>query len=187
MAGVWQPRLIAYFHMWHTGRPVAEQYVGRTFNTSHVTELAHLHWRDVSYAVFCEGPYEEAARYRDFMGYPVPWYAVPRDSVGRLIAGRSFAILACYRRVGDRVFETYWTGGRGDEVMAPSHGQLDRTVYGRQESREDSPEGWPRRWGAKGGQFRLDGRPTAQWSRIKAGHNDDHGATSDGQYGQHGH
>jgi len=73
--------LVTYFHMWHTGRPAAEQCEGCTFNTSHITELAYLHSRDVSYVVFGQGPYEEASRYRDFMGYPVPWYSVPRDSV----------------------------------------------------------------------------------------------------------
>src|SRR2546423_6771679 len=127
LAGVFGGRsqLIAYFHMWHAGRPAAEQCEGCTFNTSHLTELAYLHSRDVSYAVFCEGPYEEAARYRDFMGYPVPWYSVPRDSAGRLVAGRYFGILACYLRHADRVFETYWTSGRGDEGMAPSYALLD--------------------------------------------------------------
>jgi predicted dithiol-disulfide oxidoreductase (DUF899 family) len=70
-----RPQLIAYFHMWHTGRPAAEQCEGCTFNTSHISELAYLHSRDVSYAVFGQGPYEEASRYRDFMGYPVPWYS----------------------------------------------------------------------------------------------------------------
>jgi predicted dithiol-disulfide oxidoreductase (DUF899 family) len=43
------------------------------------------------------------------------------------------------------VFETYWTTGRGFEVMAPAYGLADMTVYGRQESWEDSPEAWPRR------------------------------------------
>jgi hypothetical protein len=33
----------------------------------------------------------------------------------------------------------------GDELMAPSHGLLDLTVYGRQEVLEDSAEGWPQR------------------------------------------
>ena len=64
--------------------------------------------------------------------------------------------------------------------MAPSYGLLDLTVYGRQEFWEDSPEGWPQHWVPKGGQFRSNGRPTAQWSRIKAGRNDDLGATSGG-------
>jgi len=168
-------QLVAYYHMWHTGRPAAEQCEGCNFNVSHVTELGYLHSRDVTYAVFCEGPYEEASRYRDFMGYPAPWYSVPQDSVDRLLADRHLGVLACYLRDGDQVFETYWTTGRGDEVMAPSYALLDRTVYGRQESWEDSPKGWPRRWDAGGGQFRQDGRPTAQWSRIRAGRDDDLG------------
>jgi len=165
-------QLIAYFHMSHTGRPAAEQCEGCTFNTSHVNELSYLHSRDVSYAVFCQGPYEEASRYRNFMAYTVPWYSVPQDSVHRLIADRYFGILACYLGDGDRVYETYWTSGRGDEVMAPSYGLLDRTIYGRQEIWEDSPEGWPQRWSSKGGQFRLDGRPTA------SGHGSGLGATT---------
>jgi len=49
---------------------------------------------------------------------------------------------------------------------------LDLTVYGRQETWEHSPAGWPQRF--KGQQVtRTDGRPTAQWSRLKAGYSDD--------------
>jgi hypothetical protein len=55
---------------------------------------------------------------------------------------------------------------------------LDMTVYGRQELWEDSPEGWPQRWGSKGGQFRVDGRPASQWSRLAAGRSDDLGSTA---------
>jgi hypothetical protein len=98
---------------------------------------------------------------------------VPQDAVDRLVANRHFGMLVTYRRHDDKVYETYWTTGRGNELMAPSYGLLDLTVYGRQEFWEDSPEGWPQHWDSKGGQFRLDGRPTAQWSRIKAGRNDD--------------
>ncbi len=139
-------QLIAYFQMWHTGRPAAEQCEGCTFSTSHINELSYLHSRDVSYATFCQGPYEESSRYRDFMGWSVPWYSVPRDSVGRLVADRHFGILVSYLRDDDQVFETYWATGRGNEGMAPSYGLLDLTVYGRQEFWEDSPEGWPH-WG----------------------------------------
>ena len=109
------------------------------------------------------------------MGWTVPWYSVPQDAVDGLIADRYFGILVCYLRHGDRVYETYWTTGRGNELMAPSYGLLDLTVYGRQELWEDSPEGWPQRWSSNGDQFRLDGRPTAQWPRIRAGRNDDLG------------
>jgi predicted dithiol-disulfide oxidoreductase (DUF899 family) len=166
-------QLIAYYQMWHTGKPAAQQCVGCTFSTSHINELAYLHSRDVSYATFCQGPYEESSRYRDFMGWTMPWYAVPPDSEDRLIADRDFGILVAYLRDGDKVYETYWTTGRGNEVMAPSYGLMDMTVHGRQEFWEDSPAGWPQHFDVRGGQFRQDGRPTAQWSRIKAGRSDD--------------
>ena len=39
---------------------------------------------------------------------------------------------------------------------------LDMTVYGRQETWEDSPPGWPQPFGTSGEQFRANGRPTAQ-------------------------
>jgi predicted dithiol-disulfide oxidoreductase (DUF899 family) len=167
--------LIAYYFMWHTGRPAAEQCEGCTFSTTHINELSYLHSRDVSYATFCQGPYEESSRYRNFMGWTIPWYSVPQDAVDRLIAHRHFGILVTYLQDDDKVYETYWTTGRGNELMAPSYGLLDLTVYGRQEFWEDSPEGWPQRWGSKGGQFQLNGRPTAQWSRLRAGYSDDLG------------
>jgi predicted dithiol-disulfide oxidoreductase (DUF899 family) len=172
-------QLIAYFHMWHLGEPAAEQCEGCTFSTTHMSELSYLHSRDVTYATFCEGPYEESSRYRDFMGWTMPWYSVPSESLDALVAGRHFGLLVCYLRDGDRVYETYWTTGRGNERMAPSYGLLDLTVYGRKELWENSPEGWPQHWGARDGSaFRTDGRPTAQWSRIEAGRDDDLGPAS---------
>jgi predicted dithiol-disulfide oxidoreductase (DUF899 family) len=168
-------QLIVYYHMWHTGKPAAEQCEGCTFSTTHINELSYLNSRDVSYATFCQGSYEESSRYHDFMGWTTPWYSVPQESVDRLIVDRHFGILVSYLRNGDKVYETYWTTGRGNELMAPSYGLLDLTVYGRQEFWEDSPEGWPQRWGSKGGQFTLDGRPTAQWSRLVAGRSDNLG------------
>ncbi len=42
-------QLIAYFHMWHTGRPAAEQCEGCTFNNGQVRELSYLHSRDVTF------------------------------------------------------------------------------------------------------------------------------------------
>jgi predicted dithiol-disulfide oxidoreductase (DUF899 family) len=81
--------------------------------------------------------------------------------------------LVCYLRRGDRVFETYWTNGRGVEAMNNSYALLDLTVHGRQEWWEDSPTGWPQRWGAADDPYRTDGRPIAQWSRLDAGRSDD--------------
>lgn len=164
-------QLLVYFHMWHDGKPAAQQCEGCTFFTGHALELSYLHSRDVTYATFCEGPYEESARYRDFMGWEMPWYSA-RGSVDALL-GDSGGYM-CYLRDGDRVFATYWTTSRGVEAGATSYHLLDLTPYGRQEQWEDSPDGWPRPIDPSGGdQFRTDGRPTSQWSRLAAGRSDD--------------
>ena len=165
-------QLIVYYHMWHDSKPAADQCEGCTFFNGQVSELSYLHARDVTYATFTEGPYREAAAYRRFMGYQMPWYSA-RESAEVLLAGRWFGMLVCYLRDGDRVFETYWTTGRGVELMTPAYGLLDLTVYGRQETFEDSPAGWPKHWADNGSQFRTDGRPSAQWSRLAAGRPDD--------------
>jgi len=167
--------LIAYYFMWHTGHPAPEQCEGCTWVTSQVRELSYIHSRDVTYAVFCQGPYEESAQYRDFMGWEMPWYSA-LDSLHTLLVGRRVGLfhLVCYLRDGSNVFETYWTMGRGVEAMDNSYDLLDMTVYGRQETWEDSPIGWPQRFKGKQN-TRTDGRPTAQWARLKAGCFDDLG------------
>jgi predicted dithiol-disulfide oxidoreductase (DUF899 family) len=170
-------QLYASYHMWHTGNAAADQCEGCTFFSGHVLELGYLHARDVTFAVFCEGPFAESDRYRAFMGWAMPWYAVPEASLDRIAPGGHFGMKACYLRDGDRVFETYWTTGRGCETMGNSYQMLDMTVYGRQEPWEDSPEGWPKRFDTShgGNAFRLDGRPISQWSRLAAGRSDDLG------------
>ena len=107
----------------------------------------------------------------------MPWYSA-QDSLDTLLVGRRVGRmhLVCYLRQGSHVFETYWTTARGVEVMDNSYRLLDLTVYGRQEMWEDSPTGWPQRFKGKQN-FRTDGRPTAQWSRLAAGRSDNLGTT----------
>jgi predicted dithiol-disulfide oxidoreductase (DUF899 family) len=179
-------QLIAYYFMWHQGHPAAEQCEGCTFYTTQVAELSYLHSRDISYAVLCQGPYDESIRYRDFMGWDMPWYSA-QASAAALLEERQVGLfhLVCYVRDGDRVFETYWTTRRGVEAMDYSYALMDLTVFGRQESWEDSPVGWPQQcsntrtdggspdWTPISGW--PGGRPIAQWSRLEAGRSDDLG------------
>jgi predicted dithiol-disulfide oxidoreductase (DUF899 family) len=177
-------QLIAYYFMWWLDHPAAEQCEGCTWVTTQVTELSYLHSRDITFAVLAQGPYEESRRYRDFMGWQVPWYSA-QDSIEALLVGRQIGLfhLVCYLREGNRVFETYWTKRRGAEAMDNSYGLMDLTVYGRQERWEDSPASWPQQCS----NTRTDagapdwppvpawpgGRPIAQWPRLAAGRSDD--------------
>jgi predicted dithiol-disulfide oxidoreductase (DUF899 family) len=180
-------QLIAYYFMWRAGHPAAEQCEGCTWVTTQVAEPSFLHSRDISYAVLCQGPYDESVRYRDFMGWDMPWYSA-QASLDALLTGRQVGLfhLVCYLRDGDRVFETYWTKRRGAEAMDYSYALMDLTVYGRQESWEDSPSGWPQQCSitrSDGGPPDWPpvpqwpgGRPIPQWSRLAAGRSDDLGA-----------
>jgi predicted dithiol-disulfide oxidoreductase (DUF899 family) len=177
-------QLIAYYFMWWDGHLAAEQCEGCTWVTTQVGELSYLHSRDITFAVFCQGPYDESARYRDFMGWDMPWYSA-QDSLDALLTGRRVGRMhiVCYLREGDRVFETYWTTLRGVEAMDYSYALMDLTVYGRQEPWEDSPPGWPQQCSitrTNGGPPAWPpvpvwpgGRPVAQWPRLAAGRSDD--------------
>lgn len=154
--------LITYVHMWHDGLPFDQQCEGCTFSASQIQQPDYLNARDVTLALLCEGSYEESAPYAEFMGYRLPWYSIGDSDA--VMAGRDAGILACFVRTDDsRVLETWWTTNRGTEVMDWGYGLIDRTVYGRQEAWEDSPEGWPRVPEGKYA-WRVEGRPVAQWS-----------------------
>jgi predicted dithiol-disulfide oxidoreductase (DUF899 family) len=71
-------QLILYYFMWHAGHVAAEQCEGCTWYTTQVTELAHLHSRDITFAVVAQGPDAESRRY----GRPIAQWS-------RLAAGRS--------------------------------------------------------------------------------------------------
>lgn len=153
-------QLMVFKHMWHLGKPFDQQCEGCTINIWNFQNAAYLEARGITFAVFSEGPYEELAPFREFMGYTHPWYST-RGIDDPAVAGGGE--ITCYLRRDDRVFLTYGTTDRGPEPMMTSLMLLDMTVYGRQEVWEDSPEGWPQ--GPTCGFWRTNGRPTAQWTR----------------------
>jgi predicted dithiol-disulfide oxidoreductase (DUF899 family) len=175
--------LVVYKHMWYDGAPHQGQCEGCTFTTWHLKDAVYLNARGVSFAVLTTGRWDEVAAYVDFMGYTQPWYSV--RGVDEPVGGE-MGYLTSFLRDGDRVFLTYATTGRGNEVVAGSFGLLDRTPYGRREAWEDNPEGWSEghRDRPPGGgpgacwYWRSDadgnatwgptGRPVPQWTRPGA-------------------
>jgi predicted dithiol-disulfide oxidoreductase (DUF899 family) len=161
-------QLIVYKHMWHAGQGIEGQCEGCTGSLFDVHDVSYLHHRDVSFAVFADGPWNELAPYREFMGYPYAWYSMtgvadPAVAGGLLDDPGNYA---CYLRVGERAFLTNETIMRGVETAMLQAHLLDLTVYGRQEVWEDSPDGWPQF--PTGSWWEKDGRPVPQWSRPGA-------------------
>ena len=72
-------QLIAYYFMWWDGHPAAEQCEGCTWVT---TQLASCPTciPATSPSRGSPGPYAESARYREFMGWDMPWYSAQTPS-----------------------------------------------------------------------------------------------------------
>jgi predicted dithiol-disulfide oxidoreductase (DUF899 family) len=81
------------------------------------------------------------------------------DSAAVALHGSSFR--GSQRPAADEVFQTYEAKWRGIKAMLPT--LLDLTAYGRHETWEDTPAGWPQDKAGRG--VRRDGRPIAQWTR----------------------
>jgi predicted dithiol-disulfide oxidoreductase (DUF899 family) len=120
---------------------------GCSFFVDQIAHLAHLHARDTSLVLISRAPLENLQRYQRRMGWDIPWYSSARtdfnDDFGLSTdRGETFG-LSVFFRDGDRVFRTYFTSGRGVEMLGSAWSFLDLAPLGRQETWEDSPEGWP--------------------------------------------
>ena len=79
------------------------------------------------------------------MGWTVPFVSSHGTTFAADCGVDGGFMLTAFLRDGDDVLRTYNTTSRGvDRIMWWQNVQ-DLTVYGRQESWEDSPQGWPRR------------------------------------------
>jgi predicted dithiol-disulfide oxidoreductase (DUF899 family) len=118
---------------------------GCSFGADQVGHLAHLHARDTTFVYVSRAPQEDIARYRDRMGWEVPWYTLTDDFDSNFGVEEWHGTNAFIRdgEAGEEIFRTYFVDSRGDEALGSTWSYLDITALGRQEIWEDSPEGYP--------------------------------------------
>ena len=107
-----------------------------------VAHLAHLNARDTTLAYASRAPQADIARLKARMGWEMPWYTIT-DSFDADFGVDEWHGHNVFFRDGERVFRTYFINNRGDEAMGTTWSYLDATPLGRQETWEDSPEGYP--------------------------------------------
>lgn len=106
----------------------------------------------IAFALISQAPIEKLEAWREKNGWPHLWVSSHDTSYhydwgwtrtndqgeeGQL-PGYSYYLLK------DSVpYLTYMTTARGTEAILPTAHIMDRTIYGRQQDWEDSPEGWP--------------------------------------------
>lgn len=118
--------------------------IGCSMVADQVAHPAHLNARDTSLVFVSRAPQSDIQRLKAQMVWEhIPWYTLTDDFDADFGVDEWHATNA-FIRDGNRVFRTYTTtGGRGDEQMGNTWNYLDITALGRQESWEDSPEGYP--------------------------------------------
>ena len=107
----------------------------------------HLKARGISLAVVSRAPLANIEAYRKRMEWPHRWVS-SADNTFNVDFGMTTDEgerhgLSVFLRKDGGVFRTYFTSQRGTEGLGNIWGFLDATPYGRQESWEKSPEGWP--------------------------------------------
>jgi len=135
-----------------------------------VAHLAHLNARDTTLAYASRAPQKDIERLKTRMGWKIPWYTIT-DSFDKDFGvdewhGHNVFI----RDDHDKIFRTYFINNRGDEAMGTTWSYLDITPLGRQETWEDSPEGYPQtapyKWWNWHDNYDAEPSPNPKWIDI---------------------
>lgn len=116
---------------------------------------SHIHARDTSFALVSRAPIAKIEPFRKRMGWTLPWYSSSGSDFNHDFGvgpeqpqpdkyqdGENFG-LSVFLRDGGTIYRTYFTTARGVEALGSVWTFLDLTPFGRQETWEDSPEGYP--------------------------------------------
>jgi predicted dithiol-disulfide oxidoreductase (DUF899 family) len=137
-------QLVVYHFMFGPG---SDPCTGCSSFTDNIPDLSHLHARDTTLALISRAPLGEIRTYQQRMGWIVPWYSSFgsdfNEDLGLTIGGGEVFGLSVFLRDGATVYRTYFTDARGVDRLRMDFNLLDLTPFGRQETWEDSPAGWP--------------------------------------------
>ncbi len=133
-------QLIVYHHMLRPGdsKPCA----GCCMFIDNVGHPKHLHARNTSFVVVAKAPVDEIASLANRLQWTLPFVETVDDFNSDMGITDGFGLSVFVRR-DQNIYRTYFTHGRGVESLGSTWTFLDLTPWGRQETWEDSPQGWP--------------------------------------------
>ncbi|HET9837648.1 MAG TPA: DUF899 domain-containing protein [Candidatus Angelobacter sp.] len=143
---------------------------GCSMGADQVSNLIHLNVRDTTLAYASRAPQADIVRLKARMGWEqIPWYTIT-DSFDKDFGVDEWHGHNVFFRDGERVFRTYFINNRGDEAMGSIWSYLDLTPLGRQETWEDSPEGYPQtppyKWWNWHDNYGVEASPNPKWVDI---------------------
>jgi predicted dithiol-disulfide oxidoreductase (DUF899 family) len=143
--------------------------IGCSLVADQVSNLAHLHARDTALVFASRAPQADIARLKARMDWDIPWYTITDDFDADFGVAEWHGHNA-FIRDGDRVYRTYFINSRGDEALGTVWSYLDMTALGRQETWEDSPEGYPQtapyKWWNWHDSYVPNASPDPKWIEV---------------------
>ena len=142
---------------------------GCSLGADQVSDLTHLNARDTTLVYASRAPQADIARLKAQMGWKMPWYTIT-DSFDADFGVDEYHGHNVLIRDGEKVYRTYFINWRGDEAMGTVWSYLDATPLGRQETWEDSPEGYPQaptyKWWNWHDSYVADAAPDQEWVKV---------------------
>jgi len=110
----------------------------------------HLPQRDVAFKVISRASLKEIEKYRKRMGWTFDWVSSSRSRFNldfKVSSGKDHESpgISIFKREGNDVYRTYFTTGRGLEVLNSTYGILDLVHKGRDEASLEWPMAWVKR------------------------------------------
>ena len=116
--------------------------IGCSMCADQVCNLTHLNARNTTLVYASRAPQPDIERLKGRMGWKMPWYTILDDFDADFGVDEWHGHNA-FIRDGGQIFRTYFVNSRGDEATGTVWNYLDMTALGRQETWEDSPDGYP--------------------------------------------
>ena len=142
---------------------------GCSLGADQVAHLSHLHARDTTLVYASRAPQKDIERLKTRMGWKMPWYTLT-DTFDVDFGVDQWHGHNAFIRDGDKIFRTYLINNRGDEALGTTWSYLDMTALGRQETWEDSPEGYPQtppyKWWNWHDNYEAETSPNPKWVDI---------------------
>jgi predicted dithiol-disulfide oxidoreductase (DUF899 family) len=167
-----RPQLIVYRAFFEPGVFGWPEHAcrGCSLDADQVSHVAHLNARDTTLVYVSRAAQADIERLKSRMGWEnIPWYTMT-DSFDTDFDVDEYHGHNVFFRDGDKVFRTYFVNGRGDEAMGTVWSYLDRTPLGRQETWEDSPEGYPQsapyKWWNWHDNYEAEPSHDPQWAKV---------------------
>ncbi len=116
---------------------------GCTTMMDNVPHLDHLNRRDITWSMVSNIPIERLNGLAERFGWTFPYVSSHGTTFSADCGAGDYFGLSAFLKTPDGVHQTYFASGRAGDRIRFDFNMMDLAPYGRGETWEDSPEGWP--------------------------------------------